>query len=294
MSVFENVLVGATATGRRRGSEAYDLCLQVLDQTALTQIANRRAESLGLLQRKRLELARALAVEPSVLLLDEIGGGLTDAETAALVEMVASLRDRGIAVLWIEHIVHLLMQVVSRLVCMDVVFAAADVTSMPAHRRVSLGIALVPEGRRLFPSLTVEENLRVAASGRGRWNVQSVLEVFPLLQPRRHMAAATLSGGEQQAVAIGRALMSNPRLLLLDEVSLGLAPIVVDAVYRSLADIIGEGTTVLLVEQDLARALNVAGRVICMLEGRIVLEGEAASLDRDQVVSAYFGLKRPA
>jgi branched-chain amino acid transport system ATP-binding protein len=119
MTVFENVLVGATAGGKRRGSEAYDLCLEVLDQTALTLIANRRAESLGLLQRKRLELARALAVEPSVLLLDEIGGGLTDAETGALVELVASLRDRGIVVLWIEHIVHLLMQVVSRLVCMD-------------------------------------------------------------------------------------------------------------------------------------------------------------------------------
>ncbi|HWO44323.1 MAG TPA: ABC transporter ATP-binding protein [Methylomirabilota bacterium] len=175
-----------------------------------------------------------------------------------------------------------------------VVFDDIDVTSMPAHRRVSLGIALVPEGRRLFPSLTVEENLRVAAVRRGRWNVQSVLEVFPLLQPRLHSAAANLSGGEQQAVAIGRALMSNPRLLLLDEISLGLAPIVVDAVYRSLAGIISEGTTVLLVEQDLTRALKVAGRVICMLEGRIVLEGEAASLDRDRIVSAYFGLKRPA
>ena len=119
MTVFENVYVGATAVGRRRGAEAYDLGLQVLDQTALTPMANRRAESLGLLQRKRLELARALAVEPSVLLLDEIGGGLTDAETAALVETVARLRDSGIAVLWIEHIVHVLMQVVGRLVCMD-------------------------------------------------------------------------------------------------------------------------------------------------------------------------------
>ena len=119
MTVFENVLVGATAGARKRGGEAYDLCLRVLDQTALTAHANRRAESLGLLQRKRLELARALAVEPAVLLLDEIGGGLTDAESEALVETVSALRDRGIAVLWIEHIVHVLMQVVSRLVCMD-------------------------------------------------------------------------------------------------------------------------------------------------------------------------------
>ena len=119
MTVFENVLVGATAGGRRRGSEAYSLSLEVLDQCELTHLANRRAEGLGLLQRKRLELARALAVTPTVLLLDEIGGGLTDAESAALVETVAGLRDRGIAVLWIEHIVHVLMQVVTRLVCMD-------------------------------------------------------------------------------------------------------------------------------------------------------------------------------
>jgi branched-chain amino acid transport system ATP-binding protein len=119
MTVFENVLVAATAGGGKSGAEAYDRCLRVLDQCGLTHLANRRAESLGLLQRKRLELARALAAEPAVLLLDEIGGGLTDAESAALVEMVGSLRDRGIAVLWIEHIVHVLMQVVGRLVCMD-------------------------------------------------------------------------------------------------------------------------------------------------------------------------------
>ena len=174
-------------------------------------------------------------------------------------------------------------------------FDGADITRLPAHRRVGLGIALVPEGRRLFPSLTVKENLRVASSRRrGRWNVGAVLDVFPLLKPRLHMPAATLSGGEQQAVAIGRALMSNPRLLLLDEVSLGLAPVVVDAVYRSLGDVMREGTTVLLVEQDLTRALAVAARVVCMLEGRVVLEGEAGSLDRDRVVGAYFGLRRPA
>ena len=174
-----------------------------------------------------------------------------------------------------------------------VMLDGADVTTLPAHRRVALGVGMVPEGRRLFPGLTVEENLRVAASRRpGRWTVQSVLEVFPLLQPRRRSVAANLSGGEQQAVAIGRALMGNPRLLLLDEVSLGLAPVVVDAVYRSLTDIIREGATVVLVEQDLTRALKVAGRVICMLEGRVVLEGDAASLDRDRVVSAYFGLHK--
>ena len=171
----------------------------------------------------------------------------------------------------------------------------ADVTGLPAHRRVSLGIALVPEGRRLFPGLTVEENLRIAATGRrGSWTVDAVLDMFPMLRPRRTAPAATLSGGEQQAVAIGRALMSNPRLLLLDEVSLGLAPVVVDAFYGSLQGIIKHGASVLLVEQDLTRALEVAGRVICMLEGRVVLEGPAASLDRDRVVAAYFGLRRSA
>jgi branched-chain amino acid transport system ATP-binding protein len=175
-------------------------------------------------------------------------------------------------------------------------FDGTDITRLPAHRRVSLGIALVPEGRRLFTGLTVDQNLRIAAApGRsGKWTVEAVLEVFPFLKPRRHMPAANLSGGEQQAVAIGRALMTNPRLLLLDEVSLGLAPVAVDAVYRSLSRIIAEGATVLLVEQDLTRALEVADQVVCMLEGRAVLEGEARSLDRDRVISAYFGLPQAA
>jgi branched-chain amino acid transport system ATP-binding protein len=175
-------------------------------------------------------------------------------------------------------------------------FDGVDVTGLTAHRRVALGIALVPEGRRLFPGLTVEENLRVGAvrSRPGRWDVPSLLEAFPLLPPLRKRRAASLSGGEQQAVAIARALMSNPRLLLLDELSLGLAPVAVEDVYRSLDTVRGEGTTVLLVEQDLNRALRVAGRVLCMLEGSIVLEDEARALDRERVMGAYLGLRRPA
>jgi branched-chain amino acid transport system ATP-binding protein len=174
-------------------------------------------------------------------------------------------------------------------------FAGRDITRMPAHRRVQLGISLVPEGRRLFPELTVQENLIVA--GRhgppGDWTVDRVLDAFPMLQPVRSHRAATLSGGEQQATAIGRALMNNPRLILLDEVSLGLAPVAVEAVYSSLRSLLEGGAAVLLVEQDLGRAMSVADRVVCMLEGRIVLQGPAQQLSREQVTEAYFGLRRP-
>jgi branched-chain amino acid transport system ATP-binding protein len=178
-------------------------------------------------------------------------------------------------------------------------FDGADITAVPAHRRVRLGICLVPEGRRLFPSLTVADNLLVAA-GRGRpgpWDVDAVLEAFPVLRPLRDRPAGLLSGGEQQATAIGRALVGNPELLLLDEVSLGLSPAAVDAVYASLATVISAGTTVVLVEQDLDRGLRVASRVVCMLEGRVNLEGPAAELGREQITEAYFGLRagdRPA
>ena len=171
-----------------------------------------------------------------------------------------------------------------------------DVTRVPAYRRVALGVALVPEGRRLFPGLTVEENLRMGAATRrpGRWNIDSVLEAFPLLGPLRRRRAGSLSGGEQQATAIGRALMSNPIVLLLDEVSLGLSPIAVEAVYESLRIVVGEGTTALLVEQDLDRALSFANRVVCMLEGRVVLEGPAEPAAREKITEAYFGLSATA
>jgi branched-chain amino acid transport system ATP-binding protein len=175
-----------------------------------------------------------------------------------------------------------------------VVFDGRDVTRLSPHERARLGIALVPEGRRLFPELTVEENLRVAAAaGRtGRWTVDEVLETFPLLAPLRRKVAKSLSGGEQQATAIARALLTNPRLLLLDEVSLGLAPIAVDGVYAALQPLFESDATIVLVEQDLGRALAVATRVVCMLEGRLVLAGAASALSREQVTDAYFGLAR--
>jgi branched-chain amino acid transport system ATP-binding protein len=171
-------------------------------------------------------------------------------------------------------------------------FDDVDINALPAHKRVALGITLVPEGRKLFPDMTVRENLLVAGrhARPGHWDVEAVLAAFPLLRPLRDKRAATLSGGEQQATAIGRALMTNPRLLLMDEVSLGLAPLAVSAVYASLEALIASGTAIILVEQDLSRAMSVVDRVVCMLEGRLVLEGAASDLTREQVTEAYFGL----
>ncbi|SFO33561.1 amino acid/amide ABC transporter ATP-binding protein 2, HAAT family [Mesorhizobium sp. NFR06] len=175
-----------------------------------------------------------------------------------------------------------------------VIFDGTDLSGVPAHERVRKGVALVPEGRRLFVQMTVEENLLLGGTaGRpGDWSVERVLDTFPNLKPRRHAKAGHLSGGEQQATAIGRALMSNPDLLLLDEVSLGLSPLVVDRVYASLHGLISSGTTIILVEQDLNRALSVSDKVVCVLEGRVALAGDSAIVSRDEVTKAYFGLHR--
>ncbi len=176
-------------------------------------------------------------------------------------------------------------------------FDGQDISGLRAYKRVGLGIALVPEGRQLFADMTVEQNLRVAG-GRGRtgsWTVDTVFDAFPLLRPLARSRASSLSGGEQQATAIGRALMANPRLLLLDEVSLGLAPVAVELVYQTLAGLLATKTaTVLLVEQDLRRAMSVADSIVCMLEGRVVLSGKSSEFDRDQITAAYFGLARGA
>jgi len=175
-----------------------------------------------------------------------------------------------------------------------VAFKGEDVSARSAHARAALGLALVPEGRRLFTRLTVEENLLLARSaGRtGAWTLDAVMEAFPNLKDRRRALAGTLSGGEQQATAIGRALMMNPELMLLDEVSLGLSPLVVDRLYTRLEALKSSGVAMLLVEQDLKRAMATASRAICMLEGAIVIEGPTSALSREEVTEAYFGLNK--
>jgi branched-chain amino acid transport system ATP-binding protein len=172
-------------------------------------------------------------------------------------------------------------------------FDNRDIGALPAYDIVKLGIALVPEGRRLFSSLSVEENLLVGAYGRriaGPWDLPAIYRLFPVLHERRHAASTALSGGQQQMVAIGRSLMSNPRVLLCDEISLGLAPIIIRDIYAALADIKQHGTSVVLVEQDLVHAMSVADRAYCFQEGRVSLTGRPRDLSRDAIHAAYFGM----
>jgi branched-chain amino acid transport system ATP-binding protein len=166
-----------------------------------------------------------------------------------------------------------------------------DVTGLRPEKRATAGIVMVPEGRRLFPSLTLEENLKVGGSfaRKGPWTIERVYDLFPWMTERRGQKTAQMSGGEQQSVAIGRALVANPRVLLLDELSLGLAPVIVQRIYAMLPQVLESGITVLLVEQDVSQALRVATHLQCLLEGHTTLEGTPAEVTREQVEAAYFG-----
>jgi branched-chain amino acid transport system ATP-binding protein len=166
-----------------------------------------------------------------------------------------------------------------------------NMTRVRPERRATAGIAMVPEGRRLFGSLTVEENLQVGATytRKGPWTIERVYDLFGWMKDRRNQRTAQLSGGEQQSVAIGRALVANPRVLLLDELSLGLAPVVVQRIYAMMPQILASGLTVLLVEQDVSQALRVASRLQCLLEGHTTLEGRPSEVTPEQVEAAYFG-----
>ncbi len=169
-----------------------------------------------------------------------------------------------------------------------------DIGALPPAKRVKAGLAMVPEGRRLFPDMSVKENLQVAGeNGRaGDWTLAKVLEAFPALKPILNSAAGNLSGGQRQAVAIGRALMTNPDVIIMDEVSLGLSPIAIEGLYQSLEDLKrASETAMIVVEQDLNRATQFSDRLICMLEGAVVLEGAASELSHAAITNAYFGLE---
>lgn len=172
-----------------------------------------------------------------------------------------------------------------------IAFQGADIGRASTPTIVSAGIALVPEGRRLFPSLSVEENLLLGwwAGSRGGFTLDDVYRLFPALESKRRQRAQMLSGGQQQMVALGRALLSDPRLLLCDEISLGLAPSVIADIYALLPEINRRGIGILLVEQDISRSLAVAGRFYCLLEGRVSLSGRPCEFDRGTVTAAYFG-----
>jgi branched-chain amino acid transport system ATP-binding protein len=167
--------------------------------------------------------------------------------------------------------------------------------ALPAPEVVERGIAMVPEGRKLFRSLSVEENLLIGKYGRaieGPWSLNAIYDLFPVLRDRRNSPGTALSGGQQQMVAIGRALMSNPRVLLCDEISLGLAPIVIRDIYAAFPRIRASGASVVVVEQDIGQALRVADRIYCLMEGRVTLEGPPSALSREDIHAAYFGASR--
>ena len=174
-----------------------------------------------------------------------------------------------------------------------IVFAGRSIAGLPASQIHHLGLAMVPEGRRLFASLTVEENLKIGGAGNrlGHWNIDEVYALFPALTERRHHRGTELSGGQQQMVAIGRALMSNPKLLLCDEISLGLAPKVIGEIYASVPLIRERGTSLVVIEQDIAQALKVSDQVFCFQEGRVSLSGRPSDLSRDAIARAYLGVE---
>src|SRR5258705_452676 len=286
MTPVENVLVGMNSRiplglwdvlshnprFRRSESDLAARALGLLDRVGLQANANIVARNLPYGDRRRLELARALASEPALLLLDEPTAGMTQGEAGSLMRLLRGLvADLELATIPIEH---------------------EPLVGVPAHAIVARGVAHVPEGRRIFNRLTVRENLTMGAYLRSDAGIAADLDrvfaLFPRLAERLTQVAGTLSGGEQQMLAIGRALMATPRLLLLDEPSMGLAPVLVEQIFDTISDINRGGMTILLVEQNAAMALSIAHRGYVLETGSIALEGTAPQLsDNADVRRAY-------
>lgn len=401
MTVLENLMVGQLYGRRVRTMRtARHNAMGVLERVGLAAKAQVPASQLGLLDLKRLELARALSLEPRLLLLDEIFGGLVDREVEELQKLIAEFKAQGLTMLIIEHVLKVLFNHSDRIIVLDfgekiaegtpaaiaqdekvievylgeangaltvkaappaaatrepllrvshlsagygsfqalfdvsleifeqeivalmgingagkttliraitrqipllagdVVYQGQSIRHSKVHDLGELGIAQVIEGRKIFPLMTVQENLEMGAyPPRARAQRQQTLEqvfaLFPRLRERARQLGRTLSGGEQQMLAIGRALMALPRLLILDEISLGLAPLIIDDLYRTIREINEQGTTILLVEQNMHRSLEVADRAYILEHGRIILSGTASEISSNpDVQQAYFGFEK--
>src|SRR2546422_967052 len=256
----------------------------------------RRATSLGgeraYGDQRRLEIARALASEPRLLILDEPAAGMNPAESARLRELMRALVAEGLTIVLIEHDVRLVMGTGERVAVLNFGRKIAEGTPVEtqAHAIVGAGVIQVPEGREILARMTVEENLLMGLRGRDRSELDSAYERFPILRERRALLAGTLSGGEQQMLSIARALLARPRLLLLDEPSLGLAPLIVKLVFDTLAELKAQGVTMLLVEQNALRALRLADRAYAMELGRLATRWTGSELlGNDGIARTYLG-----
>ncbi len=414
MSVLENVLVGChrhersgfwaggigLPSQRKEEKRSRERAMDALELVGLRDKASLPASSLPYGQQRLVEIARALASEPKLLLLDEPAAGMNASEREHLVSRVSAIRDAGVTVLLVEHDVDLVMDISDEVNCLDygrliacglpeqvqkdekviaaylgvergdvdlcatrhlvegetcpvpedllavedlvtsygsiealhgvsltvpkgmvvavlgangagkstllhtisgivrpnrgsIRFEGVDITRWAPDKIVSLGVCQVPEGRQLFPTLTVEDNLIVGATGRKdrsslRDDIAYVYDLFPILGERRRQEAGTLSGGEQQMLAIGRALMGKPRLLLLDEPSMGLAPLAVERIFEALSQLNKEGLTMLMVEQNAEMALSLAHNAVVLQTGYVTLAGTATKLRQDDRVRASY------
>jgi branched-chain amino acid transport system ATP-binding protein len=394
MTVLENVMLGRFYGARGRSREVRGHCLSVLEQTGLADFAQTPAGDLTLLRLKRLELARALGLNPRVLLLDEIGAGLVESELRELIELIASLRSAVESILVVEHVLDVIRECSDRVLVLDwgkkltegdpdrvladdevaavylgtatgarvATVAPAAVEQAPAlleargvaaryghfralhdvtldvrpgevvtllgangagktttarvlsgmlpanagevwfggeridgrkpHEIVRRGVAHCLEGRRIFTTLTVEENLelggRTAPAAERRERLARVYDLFDVLKAKRGDPGGSLSGGQQQMLAIGRALMASPSLIIFDEISLGLAPIAVDAIYEKLAELHGQGVAMLLIEQNVERGLALAGRAFVLEKGLVALSGTPAEIRGDPRLRALY------